>query len=71
MGDARFLDKAKERLNAILGRIRTLVLVSHSEVILSTICSEALWLEMGERRAFGSASDVLHCYLIAANHAAT
>jgi ABC-type polysaccharide/polyol phosphate transport system ATPase subunit len=40
-------------------------------VILSTICSEALWLEMGERRAFGSASDVLHCYLIAANHAAT
>jgi ABC-type polysaccharide/polyol phosphate transport system ATPase subunit len=61
-GDARFLDKAKERLDALLGRTSIVVLASHSEAIVSRFCNKALWLEKGEPRAFGSVEEVLGRY---------
>jgi homopolymeric O-antigen transport system ATP-binding protein len=50
-GEARFPDKAKERLKAILGGTKIVVLASHSEAIVSAICNEVLWLEKGEAPA--------------------
>jgi ABC-type polysaccharide/polyol phosphate transport system ATPase subunit len=61
-GDARFLDKAKERLDALLGQTRIVVLASHSDAILTRFCNKALWLEKGEPRAFGPVEDVLDRY---------
>jgi homopolymeric O-antigen transport system ATP-binding protein len=61
-GDAHFLDKATERLDALLGRTRIVVLASHSEAILARFCTKALWLEKGQPRAFGPVEEVLACY---------
>jgi ABC-type polysaccharide/polyol phosphate transport system ATPase subunit len=61
-GDARFLDKATERLDALLGRTRVVVLASHAEAILARFCNKALWLEKGEARAFGPVEEVLASY---------
>jgi ABC-type polysaccharide/polyol phosphate transport system ATPase subunit len=62
-GDARFLDKATERLNALLGRTSIVVIASHSEAIVTRLCTKALWLEKGEMRAFGPVAEVLGRYL--------
>ncbi len=61
-GDARFLDKATERLNALLGETRIVVLASHSDVIVTRFCNKALWLEKGEPVAFGQVEEVLGRY---------
>jgi ABC-type polysaccharide/polyol phosphate transport system ATPase subunit len=58
-GDARFLEKATERLNALIGQTSILVLASHSHQILERFCNKALWLERGEARAFGPVAEVL------------
>jgi ABC-type polysaccharide/polyol phosphate transport system ATPase subunit len=61
-GDARFLDKATERLTALLGETRIVVLASHSDFIVTRFCNKALWLEKGEARAFGPVAEVLGMY---------
>ncbi len=61
-GDARFLDKATARLDSLLGRTRIVVLASHSDSIVARFCNKALWLEKGERRAFGPVKEVLGLY---------
>ncbi len=61
-GDARFLDKATERLNALLGETRIVVLASHSDAIVTRFCNKALWIEKGAPRAFGPVAEVLGRY---------
>jgi len=69
-GDARFLEKATERLSSILDRTKIVVLASHSEAIVTKICNKALWLEQGEARALGTVSDVLGRYMATVEGAA-
>jgi ABC-type polysaccharide/polyol phosphate transport system ATPase subunit len=40
----------------------TVVLVSHSEDLVRSLCSHALWIEHGESRLYGPVEEVLAAY---------
>lgn len=61
-GDAHFLDKARQRLEAFVSRSSILVLASHSEPILKEWCNKAIYLRQGRVEAFGSIDNVLALY---------
>jgi ABC-type polysaccharide/polyol phosphate transport system ATPase subunit len=69
-GDARFLDKAIERVNALLGHTKIVVLASHSDFIVTRFCNKALWLDKGHVRALGPVPEVLERYLATVQGAA-
>jgi len=62
VGDRRFRRKARERINALLGRAGTLMLVSHNVAEIRQQCTRGLWIERGKLRADGPANEVLREY---------
>jgi ABC-2 type transport system ATP-binding protein len=60
--DAAFLEKARDRLTALVERSGILVLASHSEEFLVELCTSALWLDHGEIRDQGELPHVLAHY---------
>lgn len=54
VGDARFLEKAQNRLNKLILESKILVLSSHSNEIIKKFCNKVLWLENGNIRYIGS-----------------
>jgi ABC-2 type transport system ATP-binding protein/lipopolysaccharide transport system ATP-binding protein len=61
-GDARFLDKAKERLHGMVEGSGILVLASHSEEIIRRLCNRAFLLEGGRLIAAGAPEEVFAVY---------
>jgi len=61
-GDARFLDKAQERLQGLIERSGILVLASHSEDIIRRLCNRAFLLEGGRLIASGTPEEVFALY---------
>jgi ABC-2 type transport system ATP-binding protein len=61
-GDARFLDKARQRMAGFVGGAKILVLASHSELIIREWCTKALLLESGQVMGFGPIDEVLDLY---------
>ncbi|MEJ7721916.1 MAG: ATP-binding cassette domain-containing protein [Ilumatobacteraceae bacterium] len=51
-----------ERINALLGRAGTLMLVSHNVGEIRQQCTRGLWIERGKLRADGPANEVLREY---------
>ncbi len=62
-GDAVFMDKARQRLEAMVRGADILVLSSHSIEIIRTWCTRVLWLDQGQIVADGPADEVLGQYL--------
>jgi lipopolysaccharide transport system ATP-binding protein len=62
-GDAVFLEKAKQRLEAMVRGAEILVLSSHQADIIRDWCTRVLWLDQGQVRADGSPEAVLPQYL--------
>jgi ABC-type polysaccharide/polyol phosphate transport system ATPase subunit len=62
VGDAKFRQKSKARLDAMMAHCKLIAIVSHSSEFLRTLCSHALWLEKGRVVSFGKAADVLDEY---------
>lgn len=62
VGDASFIQKAQRRLDEIAADARILVLASHSEAMIKTMCNKALWMQAGEPRAFGGTAEVIAQY---------
>jgi ABC-2 type transport system ATP-binding protein len=60
--DAAFMERARERLAALVERAGLLVFASHSEEFLRQLCDSALWLEHGRVRAQGELEHVLAQY---------
>jgi len=60
--DAAFLERARDRLTALVGRSGILVFASHSDEFLVQLCTSALWLDRGEIREQGSLGTVLSHY---------
>ena len=60
--DAAFLEKARDRLNALVERSGILVFASHSEEFLIELCSSGIWLDHGQIRARGELRSVLSQY---------
>jgi ABC-type polysaccharide/polyol phosphate transport system ATPase subunit len=63
VGDERFQIKCYERIAEFRAQGRTIVLVSHSLDAIRAQCSTAVWLENGEVREAGKATEVVGDYL--------
>lgn len=62
VGDAQFIDKARMRLEAMMSKVRILVLASHSDPILKTFCHQGIWLNEGQIRMQGNIEDCIAAY---------
>ncbi len=62
-GDANFLDRARNRLEAMVRSADILVLSSHDTQIISTWCTRVLWLDQGRLRLDGPPEQVVDAYL--------
>jgi ABC-2 type transport system ATP-binding protein len=60
--DSAFLEKARDRLTALVERSGILVFASHSEEFLLELCTSGLWLERGEIHEKGELRQVLSHY---------
>jgi lipopolysaccharide transport system ATP-binding protein len=62
-GDARFIAKARERLESVVQGAEILVLSSHQNDAIREWCTRLIWLDHGRVRADGPVEDVLGAYL--------
>jgi ABC-type polysaccharide/polyol phosphate transport system ATPase subunit len=61
-GDEAFLEKAKQRLDAMINRARILVLASHSDELVRKLCNRAILMQNGQIVASGSTDEMLERY---------
>jgi lipopolysaccharide transport system ATP-binding protein len=61
-GDARFVNKALEKMKHLVMKSSILLLASHSETILLEWCNRLIWIEGGEIIEDGSTEKVLTSY---------
>lgn len=61
-GDAEFVKRGKERMYRMIDRASVMILVSHDESLLRSLCSRFIWLDHGQIAADGNVS-VLDSYL--------
>ncbi len=62
VGDAGFLEKAKNRMNEYVNQSNIMVLASHSNEIIKQFCNCVLWLEHGSVKMFGDVNSVMDAY---------
>ncbi len=56
-GDQKFRQKAAERLKSVLEKSRGLVIASHNENLVRSLCNKVIYLESGEIRFIGNLDD--------------
>jgi len=61
-GDARFAERAKQRVDALIERASILVLASHSDSLVQTMCNKAILLQGGRIMATGGVDEVIEAY---------
>ena len=61
-GDRAFLEKARKRVAALIGRVGILVLASHDEELIRQVCSKAVLMERGRVIMTGPLGPVLMHY---------
>ena len=61
-GDAAFLAKANKRLEAFTEQASIIVLASHSNTLISRMCTSAILLEHGRLLAQGATDEILAIY---------
>ena len=62
VGDAPFRAKAREALNQQLSEERSVVLVSHADAQIKSLCDRAIWLDAGGIKIAGDPESVLDAY---------
>lgn len=60
--DARFADKAAKRIKQLVERTEILVLASHSDAMIKSMCDKALLIHHGRIFEYGPADEVIHAY---------
>jgi lipopolysaccharide transport system ATP-binding protein len=63
VGDAGFLEKSAAKMKELLGSGATIILVSHKENDIKSICNRAIWLSHGQVEIDGPSHEVMDCYL--------
>ncbi len=61
-GDARFATRAEERLQHLIARSRILVLATHSDAMIKTMCNLCALFEKGRLVSFGPVEQVIDLY---------
>ena len=62
VGDYKFQAKCKKRINAMIDKGATVLLVSHAPETVKTMCSRAILLNRGETVIIGNTADVCRVY---------
>jgi ABC-type polysaccharide/polyol phosphate transport system ATPase subunit len=65
-GDAAFIEKAERRLKSFMSRSKILVIASHSDHVIRSLCNKAVLLSHGCLVRCGSVEDVMQTYAKAA-----
>ena len=63
VGDASFKKKSKKRMEKLLKRDITVIVVSHNLKFVQKWCKKAIWLEEGQIKFFGSAEETTEHHL--------
>jgi ABC-type polysaccharide/polyol phosphate transport system ATPase subunit len=61
-GDARFTERASKRLEQFISRSRIMVLASHSNDMIRSLCNKAALMQTGRVIAIGAVEDILQQY---------
>lgn len=61
-GDARFAERAKRRVDSLVARSSILVLASHGDALIQSMCNKAVLLEGGRVVRYGGVEEVLDHY---------
>ncbi|MBI4321368.1 MAG: ABC transporter ATP-binding protein [Chloroflexi bacterium] len=67
VGDEIFQRKCLDKISELQGRCLAIVFVSHDLSAVRNLCSRAIWLEGGVKKADGAPGEVVDSYLAAAN----
>jgi len=62
VGDFHFQEKCERRINSMLEKGTTIVMVSHSIDQIERMCQRVLWLEKGRMKMIGNAKEVCEAY---------
>lgn len=62
VGDEAFQRKSTERMLSFCEQGATVILVTHSSELMQSMCDRAMWLEDGQVRTIGPASEVAAAY---------
>lgn len=63
-GDARFAERAAKRMQEFIARSRIVVLASHSNEMIRSLCNKAALMQAGRVLAVGGVDDILRQYEI-------
>ncbi len=63
VGDASFRRRALEALRGLIAGGKTVLFISHDMWNVRRLCSEILWMEEGQVRAFGPAGEIAERYM--------
>jgi len=62
VGDIRWIERARERMRALIDRSRILVLVSHQLHQIEQYCTRAVWLHAGRIVGAGAPGEIVEAY---------
>ncbi len=62
VGDARFMEKAQQRMHGLIHQSDIMVLSTHETNIMKEFCNKVLWLEHGMVKAYGPIDTVIEQY---------
>jgi len=62
IGDIRFQEKCEQKINAMLKRRATVIMVSHSITEIEKMCDRVLWLEQSRFKMLGETKEVCAVY---------
>lgn len=63
-GDAHFMVKARERIDAFVQKASVMVLASHNLDVCRRWCNKAIWMERGQIKGFGPVEDIIAAYQV-------
>ncbi len=70
-GDASFIARAKARMHEMIDRASIMIMVSHDETLVRSLCTRVLWMDHGQLIADGKPDEIIDRYLKGASPSAT
>lgn len=61
-GDAHFKEKAQQKMEELVGKARTMLLVSHALGTIKEMCDETVWLHQGRLVRRGEPGEIIDAY---------
>lgn len=61
-GDASFAQRANQRMRGFVERSGIVMIASHSDSLLQSVCNKIMWMEMGRVRKIGPTKEILDEY---------